>query len=354
MVLDAAYRTAPGAFWISTAVTHALGWIFLAVTCRVLPRVWQDRPPEGRRLRWREWCRGLLMGRARERLEFRRRLLALNPVYWLASRERRMVWYPWILLASVGVILAWSCWGLEVRGVEFWPLIFFSYCLNWFFKHWLANTACYAFSTDRDKGALELLLCTPLAVRDVLRGHGLALRRQFLAPVLAMLVVEMVLYGMAWQSDPVVARGDEWFLPSVFMAVLVVFVADLFGLAWTGWWSGVVSKNASAAVSSTYFRLMALPWMAVALGMVLVYLAFDLTELGHAFAALGIWVAASLWADWFFARRARRKLLSELRGLAVERYSGGDPSMRWWRRLGRRLAQWRAGRAAAPGRATQL
>jgi len=354
LVPERAYGVAPGAFWFSSAVTHALGWLFLALTCHVLPRAWQDRPSEGRRRRWREWGQRLLMGHPLARADFRRRLLAVNPIYWLAGRERRVAWYPWILLGCVAAIGGWSCWALGVRGVEFWPLIFFTYFLNWFFKHWLANMACYAFSTDRDKGALELLLCTPLTVPEVLRGHRLALRRQFLAPVLVMLSVELVLYAAALQSDPLQARGEEWFLPAMFMAGLVVFVADVFGLVWTGWWLGATSKNASSAVSSTYFRVMVLPWMLVAVGMTLVYVAFDLTETGHAFSALSLWVVASLWADWFFGRSARRKLLTELRGTAVERYSGGDPAMLWWRRLGRRAVQWRTGRSAVPARGTQL
>ena len=227
LVPERAYGAAPGAFWFSTAMTHALGWIFLALTCRVLPRVWQDRPAEGRHWRWREWCRRALMGRPSARNEFRRRLLALNPIYWLASRERRTIWYPWILLASVAIIGAWSCWGLQVRGVEFWPLIFFSFSLNWFFKHWLTNAACYAFSTDRDKGALELLLCTPQTVPDVLRGHWLALRRHFLAPVLTVLAVEMVLFGLALQLDSMDRNFDALFFPALFISGLIVFVADL-------------------------------------------------------------------------------------------------------------------------------
>jgi hypothetical protein len=341
LVSGAAYGTAPGAFWFSTAVTHLLGWMFLVLTCLVLPRVWQDRPAQGRRLRWREWCRRILMGNLTTRTEFRRRLLAINPIHWLASRERLTRSYPWILLASVAAVVLWACWGLRVRGVRWEPLVFTSFFLNWFFKHWVANLACYAFSTDRDKGALELLLCTPLTLRDVLRGHGLALRRLFLAPVLTLLTVELFLFAMALATDTENHRDPPWFLPVAFLSGTIVFVADLFAAVWVGWWAGVVSKNASAAVSSTYVRLMLLPWLIVAMGVVLSYLLFDEDSLPTV--ALGLWVGSSLWLDWFFAKRAKQKLLTELREAAVERYSGGDPALRWWRRVGRHAAQWLAG-----------
>lgn len=354
MISDAAYVGGRWAFWLSVAITHGMGWLFLMLTCRVLPRVWQDRPAEGRRLRWHEWCRRALMGAEPERRDFRRWLLAVNPIYWLASRERRTRWYPWVLLLSVGVIVLWSCGQVRAHGVQFEPLILGSFFLNWFFKHWVTNAACYAFSTDRDKGALELLLCTPLTIRAVLRGHTLALRRQFFAPVLTLVVVELVLYALAWPTDLMDRNGEQWLLPAIFFCGLVVFVADIFALVWVGWWAGVVSKNASSAVSGTYVRLMILPWLSVALGLVIFFILFDMDALGHAIAGLVVWTVASLCADWFFAFSARGKLLTELRSAAVERYSGGDPAMHWWRRMGRRAARWRVNSRPNPVRASPL
>ena len=38
------------------------------------------------------------------------------------------------------------------------------------------------FAEDRHSGALELVVSTPLGVKEILRGQWLALRRQFLGP----------------------------------------------------------------------------------------------------------------------------------------------------------------------------
>ena len=167
-----------------------------------------------------------------------------------------------------------------------------------------------------------------------------------------MLAVELFLFGLALGPGPTNREAYSWILPVLFLAGIGVFVADLFAMVWAGWWASVVSKNASAAVSSTYVRLMILPWLFVAVGVVLSYLFLE--DGAHTTVALMMWVGASLWLDWFFARHARRKLFSELRGAAVERYSGGHPSMIWWRRLGRRVAGWRTGPKASPQRASPL
>jgi ABC-type Na+ efflux pump permease subunit len=339
MVMSASYGISPQAFWVSVAVTHVLGWLFLWVTCRVLPHVWQDRPAGGWLLRWREWCRQALMGNPVSRATFRRQLFGVNPIFWLASRERRTWWYPWIFLGSVAAIGGFTCWVLKVKGVEFAPVIFSSFLLHAFFKHWIATEACYALSTDRDRGALELLLSTPLAMKDVVRGHWLALSRRFLAPVFVVMAVELVLLFVAVQTKDSSESASVFFWLALALFGLVVFVADVFALIWVGWWSGVVSKNASGAVSATYLRLFLIPWMLALGAWAPLMIWFDPPTEGGSVLALVLWVVTSLWADVFYGRRARAKIHTELRLAAVERYGGGDSSMRWWRRLGLRLAQ---------------
>jgi hypothetical protein len=171
-------------------------------------------------------------------------------------------------------------------------------------------------------------------------------------PVVTLLLVELFLFGRVLANESMRHGAESWFLPTMFLAGMGVFVADLVSLVWVGWWAGVVSKNASSAVSSTYVRLMLLPWLVVAVGAVLAYLVFDEDTLPTV--ALLMWIGSSLWLDWFFARRARRKLFTELRGAAVERYSGSDPAMLWWRRLGRRVAQWRVSARRGSTRASAL
>jgi hypothetical protein len=191
-----------------------------------------------------------------------------------------------------------------------------------------------------------LLLSTPLAMKDVVRGHWLALRRRFFAPVLVVVSAELVLLFMAVHTKDSSGSASILFWLAVALFGLVVFVADVFALVWVGWWSGVISKNASGAVSATYLRLLLVPWMLALVGWVPLMILFESPGGLGPVLALILWVATSLWADAFFGRRVRSKLYTELRLAAVERYAGGDPSLRWWRRLGRQLGMGFARRSA--------
>lgn len=331
-------------FWVSVGVTHVIAWLLLFATCRVLPRVWQDRPAQGAWFRWRQFCRRALLGKAALQKTFRRQLLDLNPIYWLASRERRAVWHPWVFLGSMALLSGIICWLLRLRGVELGVLLTASFGLNWFFKHWIANIACQTFSTDRDKGALELLLSTPVTVPGMIRGYWMGLRRVFLVPLVALNAVEWLCFGIGVAGREAHSGPDEFveFAMVAFVVGQVVFYADLFALVWAGWWSGVVSRNTSTAISTVYFRLMILPWLVVVLGMIPVT-RINLIPEWTPYIALSLYAAASIWADLFFGKNARHKLLTELRSAAVERYSGSDVSMRWWRLVGQALGRRFAG-----------
>lgn len=330
-------------FWLSCATTHGLGWLFFGLACWRLPAAWQDRPTKSLLDRWRDWCRDLVMGDLGSRAVFRRHALNVNPIFWLASRERRAVWYPWILLGSLALIAIVTCTLLKVRGVEIGPVLICSCLLNWFFKHWIINVACQAFAADREKGALELLLSTPQTVREVVAGHARSMLRQFLAPVVVLLGCEVAL-ALAAMAAPEGRNGILILLLVAMFGSWLVMVVDCMAAAWLGWWFSVVAKNASSAVSSVYLRVIVLPWLAVGAMILGVYVVNEHAP-GEVVLALVLlmWMAASLVFDTYFAYRARRQLLTGLRLAAVERYSGGDAGTLSWRRLGRALGQWWAG-----------
>jgi hypothetical protein len=118
---------------------------------------------------------------------------------------------------------------------------------------WLATEACSLFTTARDSGALELLLCTPLSMREILHGHLLGLTRAFQRPLIVLLAVELVLLaaflvvewkrGTALQilSYNVIGAG-------MFSAIAVM---DLFAVARYGMWTGLVSKKPGRALAKT-------------------------------------------------------------------------------------------------------
>src|SRR5207237_1291457 len=125
-------------------------------------RVWTDQPrviASG----WRETLRSRIRGSARVRQLYRTYLLDLNPVSWLSNRERHLRWYPWIFIGStlavlsMGFLIERNIAWLESTAVTF-------YVVHFVFKYWLSTVVCHGFSTDRDLGALEVILSTPLRV----------------------------------------------------------------------------------------------------------------------------------------------------------------------------------------------
>src|SRR5262249_52305079 len=152
-------------------------------------------------------------------------------------------------MAGVGVFFAWT---MKVRSMEFEALLGIGFGLHFFFKYWISVLAAHAFSADRDKGALELLLSTPIGVKAMVAGHALTLRRMFLAPIGFVLVLELAGWVWAMVTAPESGLGRVWGSLAFFSGV-AVFVADVVAAVWVGWWQGVAAKTAGQAASSTYF-----------------------------------------------------------------------------------------------------
>jgi ABC-type Na+ efflux pump permease subunit len=328
---DVTYNTMRQArlFWWSLLLVHSLGWLFLALACVIAPRTWQDRPAGAQRLRWKERLRLWGYGDSAERAAFRRQLLDQNAYFWLVARGRfkpALVWGVLTLLAG-----GWA-WGLAKYHRDW--LTEFMYLatgllLNVLFKGWVASETGRQLAEDRTHGALELLLSTPLTVRDVLRGQLLALKRQFLGPLI---VVLAAFFTFMIASASVLNEADDrvsWIL--FWLALMTLLVADLAAIYWVGMWQGLTAKNPNRATSASLTRIMVLPWIAVGM----VSLLLSLVSLNHELDLgpkffLGLWVGLSLAVDVGFGAWSRHKLLTEFRLAAAQRYALGAGFWKRW------------------------
>ena len=332
MAFDVLYRTKANAeaFWWSLGVIQSLSWIWLAVAAFIAPRSWQDRPAGVQALRWRERWQLWSYGNMAERQAFRRVLLERNAYFWLAARARLKPAYVW---ATFGLLGCGWAWGLARFRHEEWlnegTYAVTALVLNCLLKGWFASETGRQLAEERQQGALELLLSTPLTVRDILRGQLLALKRQFLGPVLLALVVGLVFMfaSLADTTDPEERAG----VATLYIAGMVMLVVDLAGLYWTGLWQGLTSKNPNRATSAVVARILVLPWIAYALVVLVVSLIWS--GQGHEPSwklFVGLWVGLGLAADLGFGLWARFKLLTEFRAAAEQRYSGRSG---FWKRL---------------------
>ena len=315
-------------FWWSVLTTHVIAWGFVVSASARLPHVWQDKAPSAAAVRWRDrwqqWC----YGNGEERQAFRRRLMSINPFYWLAGRDRLK---PMLVWAFLGLVAAGWLWGyFEERKdwLDYGWCIVTALVLHTFLRLWLASEACQRFGQDRQSGALELILATPLSVADILRGQMLALRRQFLWPVVAVLVVDF-LFLLA-------NAGKEHWWVWLCLAAMVMLVADMYAISWLGMWLGLRARHASRASGAVIARILLLPW-AIILGLVTMLNFVDsisgsLISSGFRWRDdyfLPIWFAVGVLTDVTFTAWAKGKLRHEFRAVATQRVDAIAPRRKW-------------------------
>ncbi len=327
LAFDRSFVAAPGAFWQSVAFLHFFGWCFILLASRIVTRTWQDKPATARGARWRERWQLWSFGDAQERRAFRTRLLEGNPILWLAGRNRLKYSYVWGFLGVCGCLWLWGWFKNRHEWLDETNFVFTAFVLHTVFKLWLASEACHRFNEDRNLGALELLLSTPLTIKEILGGQLLALQRQFSGPVLVVLAVDICLLLACLQKSPAQEK-QTWAL--LFVAGMTVFVFDLVMLSWVGMWRGLTSKRSNRAFSGTIVRVLVLPWLFFGLIMMGVALVDSMNNIrlfrfvkseDATLLVLGLWFALSFSTALFFGSLSCWKLHHHFRTRAMERYA---------------------------------
>lgn len=268
-------------FWPSLAATIGLSALALVIATAVLSRVWRDRPKSRIRLKW-----GTLatLGSSTGRISFRRRSLSINPMFWLASRDR--VASPLFMCIAVAVTLATIYISAPVfvrligTGVKAAPVA--GHLIAWIFgglglhvtlMYYAAMSASQRLAEDKQTGALELILSTPVNERSISRGLWLAYARKLMFPALFTFLVHVFfvwqclvmcllvppggsplpagttpseLFWSALSGRPL--RGSELesevrFVVHLALLVLIQCMATWPTLGWLGRWLGLRMKH---------------------------------------------------------------------------------------------------------------
>ena len=304
----------PNFYYASLSTVHVLGWLFLSSACLIVPRTWHDKVQDsGKR---RPWITRVIFGGSPEsRAQFRRALLALNPFYWLTSRDRSKAAFVWLFLI-IGAGL-WT-WGL-VKYPRTWKddptFVFSGMVTHALLKIWLATEATRQLSMDRRSGALELLLSTPITIRQIIHGQLLSLWRQFGPPSVVVLLTDLIFLSANNESS--------WKL--FWVVIMVVFVLDMITLGWVGMWLGLAHRQPSRAAASAIARVMALPW-AIYLAIMSAFAFFfhfvpgPNPEWADEHTAMLLGAAIAIGLDVLLWAWARKRLLLNLRETAAHRF----------------------------------
>jgi len=313
---DDRYKWEARHFWASLGVIHVLTWVLLALASRLVVGCWQDQPSASGKRPWRDRWENLVYGNALRRKAWRKRLLDINPFYWLASRSRLKPLGVWMALAFI------ACWWLYMRWVARFNWFEESFALttgfilNCLLKLWIAVEATHRLAEEQKLSALELLLSTPLSVARIVRGQLLALRRQFLIPLLAIIFVELFLVIEAAQRS----YSDTQAVLVLGIGSLVMLLMDLLALVGLGMSAALSMRTPNRAIVSTVSQVLILPfalWMTA----IIVIRFFSMgagMELGWRF-YFGLWFGLGLLADAGFAFPAWWRLCTGFRQLASER-----------------------------------
>ncbi|HVK58867.1 MAG TPA: hypothetical protein VM735_08820 [Candidatus Kapabacteria bacterium] len=308
----------PRYFWEALALTHCLAWAFLLLSAWILPR-YVNVIPKKRFTRIRTFVENFVYGNNEERRRHRAELLDRNAFLWLAARERAKSKYAWLVIAFFGVLYAWI--SLQFPSMMFDVVVVGAmlFLLHLVFKIWAASEVCSRLIQDRRSGALELLLSTPLSVKQIADGQTMALGRLFFRPIAALLIVEAVLLWNAtrWTVDSS-TKSDKILL---FSAGISTFLLDFWALKWVGLWLSLAGKSIERVLLSTLLRVLTVPCLVFAC----VVGAFGAVFLAQrrepaSSEILWVWWIVSVLFSAFLGLVARRKFLNQFRELASRRF----------------------------------
>ena len=194
--------------------------------------------------------------------------MARDPVLWLACRERWQSLGIWIFAVIVmGLLVAMFALELPQAEAMLWTWIG-SLCA-WVLYLWAASQANRFFVEARRSGLIELVLATPLPVRDIVQGQWRAFGRLFGAPVILILLLNLsgsfLGQHFSWSGlSGTLGTAPSWLitLGSVLLRALSTS-ANLLALLWFGMWMGLTSKNYSLATMKTLAFVQVIPTLVI-------------------------------------------------------------------------------------------
>lgn len=289
--------------YASLIIQHILAWLFLFRATQLLPRFIL-----GTQMNWRDRLAArfdqYVYGSPAQRLEHRARLLDKNAFLWLSARERVKPFWAWITVGIFFILYLWVAWGF--RGILFdlhtsATLLFLVHLV---IKLWVVSEVCTRVIQDRRSGALELLLSSPLSVREIALGQHLALKRIFGKPLIVLLLSELFLMFLALKF---MAKPSPTDRALTYIAAISTLLLDLWALKWLGIWLSLFGKSIERVLVATVARVLVLPSL-VFLGLgasLAAFLAFYSRRPEYHDLLLSWWFLGIVFSAWFgfFARR---------------------------------------------------
>ena len=281
----------------------------LAGACWCVPHFWKIK--SGRSWTLKQWIGHVAHGDSEVRAKRRSRMLERNPIFWLNNRDRFAVVWP-ILFAVLSFGIAVGCiLYFEIPREPTFAVLFCTLALNDFaMRIRVGSIASLRLGADRQSGALEMVLSTPLTVREIVRGVWNAIRAQLLWTYVPLLVAYCVIALLFLES--INSR-------IIVVAFFLIFsLVDFVAMGYVAMWNGMRMRNVQQAAGQALLRVLILPWSVWAT--IMPFAAVSQVEIGTESVLV---TAAAIWgiSTVLAIRSARRNLFAHFREAATDRYN---------------------------------
>ncbi len=312
MAFESSYLRGAVWYWASIGINVGMVWIFLVLACRRVRKGWRGEGTSDSKRP--DAATSVVRRAATDDVE--------NPVMRAYTQQASKPYWVGSIFVLAG--LYWS-WGTLQFGRDFvneGNYLFTAIVMQLVIKCWVAAEAGRRLGEARQSGALELLLCTPLTVRQLLQGHIHSLYWQFLWPVMGLLLLNLVFLLEPISSSWGLADPSNRYWVRMCAANMVLLVLDLYALAWLGLWRGFCARQPTRAIVSTLTWVLLVPWLVfICLTVLSAFTGSMMGTVGgrsSEMTFLGLWFVIGLLSSVGWLVSARTRLLQELRELAPQ------------------------------------
>ena len=221
-----------------------------------------------------------------------RQLLDRNPILWLQQRRwsHRLVKWGWLLVTTIVITLATTSQGWNfaeaVMIATVWLAVFMLFSL-------LLVTSSN-LQGERESGALELLLVTPLTPRDFVQGRIRSFWTSFL-PAAAAVAISFWYFGALQLHFNNGWSGDFWTY-ALMLATSAFFLLQLWFMPAIGLCFSLNRPGLFAAALNTLFFAIIIPWGLPFALFLCGALPHQLLEESPEFRPFPFWVLPLVWA----------------------------------------------------------
>jgi hypothetical protein len=339
-------------FWVAWAVQSGLSIAFFLWACRRVSKRWRRASESEGGSGWGAKMHGgdAAVGSS---------IQESNPVEWLTRpgcREMRLFWWA-VSLYGAGIITFLVLW--LATGVSWGKT-----ALDWgetvlalVVYGWVISVATRVFVQARQSGLLELMVTTPLTVRELWQGPWRVWLRRLAVPLLVWTSLSLLLAfstmdlqfmvsGLATTAPPPTATTNpavvptpskvvvttsnsssavgstvavtgpsaddmallRWLAPMQAVCGTAVFFTNLAALFICGLWFGLTTTKHPMAAAKTFVFVLVIPWIAIGFLTMLFTMLGVFRMVGSGSASV-VWMPFVMFAVWNGAQLAKNLIL---------------------------------------------